>query len=76
MRHKKNLTMSNSRKRAIESVINREPVVPKLAGPKVSAYYASNVFNDTSMREFLSEEAFNSIQNSMNQGTIVERKMA
>jgi glutamine synthetase len=28
------------------------------------------------MREFLSEEAFNSIQNSMNQGTIVERKMA
>jgi len=68
--------MSNSRKRAIESVINREPVVPKLAGPKVSAYYASNVFNDTSMREFLSEDAYKAVKEAMKSGKKISREVA
>lgn len=76
MRHKKNLTMSNSRKRAIETVINREPIVPKLAGPKVSAYYASNVFNDTSMREFLSEDAYKAVKEAMKSGKKISREVA
>jgi glutamine synthetase len=76
LRHKKNLTMSNSRKRAIESVINREPVVPKLAGPKVSAYYASNVFNDTSMREFLSEDSYKAVKEAMKSGKKISREVA
>lgn len=76
MRHKKNLTMSNSRKKAIETVVNREVVAPKLAGPKVSAYYASNVFNDTSMREFLSEDAYKAVKEAMKSGKKISREVA
>ena len=68
--------MSTRRVLAMQDVVKRTPVeFNKIAG-QVSTYYGSNVFGLDAMREFLSEEAFNSIQNSMNQATIVERKMA
>ena len=68
--------MSTRRILALNDVINRKPISIKKADKKVSEYYGSDVFGLDAMREFLSEEAFNSIQNSMHQGTIVERKMA
>ena len=61
---------------AMQDVVNRVPLEINQSGKQVSTYYGSNVFGLDAMREFLSEEAFNSIQNSMNKGTIVERKMA
>ena len=60
----------------MQDVVKRTPVEFNNNNQQVSQYYGSNVFGLDAMREFLSEEAFNSIQNSMNQGTIVERKMA
>lgn len=68
--------MSTRRILAMQDVINRMPVALDHPKKQVSEYYGANVFGIDAMREFLSEEAFNSIQNSMNQGTIVERKMA
>ncbi|MCC6372258.1 MAG: glutamine synthetase III [Bacteroidia bacterium] len=68
--------MSTRRILAMQDVIKRTPVELNHPKKQVSEYYGSNVFGIDAMREFLSEEAFNSIQNSMNQGTIVERKMA
>ncbi len=68
--------MSTRRILAMQDVGKRTPVEFSNNNQQVSQYYGSNVFGLDAMREFLSEEAFNSIQNSMNQGTIVERKMA
>ena len=68
--------MSTRRILAIQDVGKRTPVEFNNNNQQVSQYYGSNVFGLDAMREFLSEEAFNSIQNSMHQGTIVERKMA
>ncbi len=68
--------MSSRRILALQDAINRVPLEIKKPEKQVSQYYGSNVFGLDSMREFLSEEAFTSIQQSMNQGTIVERKMA
>ena len=69
--------MSTRRVLAMQEVVKRTPVeFTKHKNQQVSQYYGSKVFGLDAMREFLSEEAFNSIQNSMNQGTIVERKMA
>ena len=47
--------MPSARKKALETVINREVVAPKLSVGKVSDYYASNVFNDKAMRDHLSD---------------------
>jgi glutamine synthetase len=68
--------MSTRRILAMQDVGKRTPVEFNNNTKQVSTYYGSNVFGLDAMREFLSEEAFNSIQNSMHQGTIVERKMA
>ena len=68
--------MSTRRILAMQDVVKRTPVEFSKNNQQVSQYYGSNVFGLDAMREFLSEEAFNSIQNSMHQGTIVERKMA
>jgi glutamine synthetase len=68
--------MSTRRILALQEAINRKPIELSKPLEQVSKYYGSNVFGQDAMREFLSEEAFQSIQQSMNQGTIVERKMA
>jgi glutamine synthetase len=68
--------MTTRRILAMQDVVNRVPVALEKSDKKVSEYYGSDVFGMDAMREFLSEEAFDSIQNSMHQGTIVERKMA
>ena len=68
--------MSTRRILALQEAISRKPIELNKPSEQVSKYYGSNVFGQDAMREFLSEEAFQSIQQSMNQGTIVERKMA
>jgi glutamine synthetase len=68
--------MSTRRILAMQDVAKRTPVEFNNTKQQVSQYYGSNVFGLDAMREFLSEEAFNSIQNSMHKGTIVDRKMA
>ncbi|MDZ4665862.1 MAG: glutamine synthetase III [Bacteroidota bacterium] len=68
--------MSTRRILALQEAISRKPIELNKPNEQVSKYYGSNVFGQDAMREFLSEEAFQSIQQSMNQGTIVERKMA
>ena len=60
----------------MHDVVNRRAVEYNKPTQQVSQYYGSAVFGVDAMREFLSEEAFESIQRSMNQGSIVERKMA
>ena len=59
--------MSTRRVLAMQEVVNRTPVEIKRNNQQVSQYYGSKVFGLDAMRQFLSEEAFNSIQQSMNQ---------
>jgi len=68
--------MNTRRILALQDVVNRVPVNLEKSDLKVSQYYGSDVFGLDAMREFLSEEAFESIQHSMHQGSIVDRKMA
>ncbi len=68
--------MSTPRKNAVQTVINREVVPPRIAGTKVSDYYASNVFNDTAMREYLSEDAYKAVKNAIKGGTKISREIA
>lgn len=68
--------MSNQRKIAVNTVINREVVSPKLEGTKVSDYYASNVFNNKAMREFLSDDAYKAVRDAMKSGKKISREIA
>jgi glutamine synthetase len=68
--------MTTRRILAMQDVVNRVPVNFGKPDQQVSKYYGSDVFGQDAMREFLSEEAFESIQHSMNQGSTVDRKIA
>lgn len=68
--------MTNSRKKAVETVVNREVIAPRIAGVKVSDYYASNVFNDSAMREYLSEDAYKAVKGAIKSGTKIGRDIA
>jgi glutamine synthetase len=68
--------MPNPRRKAVETVINREVVAPKHAGNKVSDYYASNVFTETAMREYLAEDAYKAVREAMRSGKKISREIA
>lgn len=68
--------MAFHRFKALETVLNRTPQYVTLPSTKVSEFFGENVFGFDAMREFLSEEAFNSVKAAMEQGTQIDRKMA
>ena len=68
--------MTNSRKNAVETVVNREVVPLHIAGVKVSDYYASNVFKDSAMREYLSDDAYKAVKEAIKNGTKISREIA
>jgi len=68
--------MSTARKNAVQTVVNREVVSPRIAGTKVSDYYNSNVFNDSAMREYLSDDAYKAVKNAIKGGTKISREIA
>lgn len=68
--------MSKYRFRALEDLLDRRPVEIDLKEKKVSEYFGSSVFNVDSMRRHLTEEAFDSVMESMKNGTRIDRTMA
>lgn len=68
--------MAFHRFKALEAVLTRVPQEVTLPSTKVSEFFGENVFGIDAMREFLSEEAFNSVMAAMQQGTQIDRKMA
>lgn len=68
--------MAFHRFKALEAVMTRVPVNVTLPSNKVSEFFGENVFGIDAMREYLSDEAFNSVMSAMQQGTTIERKMA
>ncbi|MGQ0829686.1 MAG: glutamine synthetase III family protein [Bacteroidota bacterium] len=68
--------MAFHRFKALETVLTRTPVNVIMPNNKVSEFFGENVFGIDAMREYLSEEAFNSVMAAMGQGTRIDRKMA
>ena len=68
--------MESRRFAALQQVAKRTPVEPIAPNGQISAYYGSNVFGHDAMKEFLSEEAFSMVQNAIEKGTSIDRKIA
>jgi glutamine synthetase len=61
---------------AINTVLNRKHVKTKLGNISIPELYASNVFSDNAMRQFLSKEAYESVSSAISEGNTISRKMA
>jgi len=66
----------NIRFQALQKTLEHTPVKPQLAGEKLSSLFATRVFTGRVMREFLSEEAYESVQSAIEHGSKIDRKMA
>jgi glutamine synthetase len=68
--------MTNFRKEALRIALNRDLHAFAQNGEKISEIFGSHVFGKEAMREYLHEEAFDSLMNTINEGTSIDRKIA
>ena len=68
--------MTTHRFSALNTVLTRTPNIVPPPSDKVSDYFGTNVFNQVAMRKFLSEEAYESVMDTIEKGATVDRKMA
>ncbi|MCB0540914.1 MAG: glutamine synthetase III, partial [Bacteroidetes bacterium] len=68
--------MENLRRKGVDNTIGREKVQVKLPSKRISEYYAENVFTDETMKKYISEEAYISIKDSINNKTKIDRNTA
>jgi glutamine synthetase len=67
--------MSNIRFKALELAISRPKRTIETNG-KVSDYFGENTFNQAVMRQYLSKEAFQQLQNVITKGEKIDRRIA
>jgi glutamine synthetase len=68
--------MENLRSSGIKSATQRNKINVKLPNKRISEYYAENVFIESTMKKYLSEDAFYSIKNAISAGTKIDRNTA
>ena len=68
--------MAKFRFRALEEIMNREPIEVKRENNLTSDYYAQCVFNRPKMKKYLSSAAFKAVVDAIENGTTIERKTA
>jgi len=68
--------MSNIRFQALQAVLTRTIPEVKIPSPKISDFFAANVFDKKKMKEYLSAEAFQGIINSIEKGEPIPRDLA
>ncbi len=68
--------MAQFRQRALDEVLNREPLPFVREDNLVSNYYGRLVFDQEKMKKYLSDEAFNAVMDAIDNGTTIDRKMA
>jgi glutamine synthetase len=61
---------------ALQELNGEEKKISHYNGKKITSIFGCNVFGPKSAREFLSDEAYKSLMNSMKNATRVERRMA
>ena len=67
--------MSTLRFYAIKKTLDRKPVHIE-ENERRSAIFGANVFNEATMRQFLTKEAFDSVMSAMQNGTKIDRSVA
>jgi glutamine synthetase len=68
--------MDNLRFRALELAITRKHPVVNFPDQKASDYFGELTFNKAAMREYLTEEAYTQVMNSIVKGEKIDRKIA
>jgi len=68
--------MSTFRFKALEDVLERMPKEVEFPSNRASNYYATSVFTQEVMREYLPNEAYKSVMSSINDGSKLDRKIA
>jgi glutamine synthetase len=68
--------MTNIRFQALQAVLTRAIPEVKIPSPKISDFFAANVFDKKKMKEYLSTEAFQGIVNSVEKGVPIPRDLA
>jgi glutamine synthetase len=68
--------MENFRFTALSQTLDRQVVPVDYPSLKISDYYGSMVFNMTVMREYLTKEAYQSVQLAIDKGEKIDRKVA
>src|ERR1700750_2160887 len=68
--------MSNIRFQALQTVLTRSIPDVKIPSPKISDFFAANVFDKKKMKEYLSTEAYQGIVNSIEKGEPIPRDLA
>ncbi|MBC7384455.1 MAG: glutamine synthetase III [Bacteroidia bacterium] len=68
--------MLTLRSKALDTVQNRKSVSVNPPSTKISDYFNINVFSDTSMKEFLSKEAYNAVTTAVKNGRKIDRAIA
>jgi len=68
--------MANIRFQALQAVLTRTIPEVKIPSPKISDFFAANVFDKKKMKEYLSTEAFQGIVNSIEKGEPIPRDLA
>lgn len=67
--------MSSNRFKALGDLSDRKPIFNGTE-QRVSQFFGENVFDLAKMRAYLTEEAYNSVLNAMNNGERIERNIA
>jgi glutamine synthetase len=68
--------MDNLRFKALQSAMNRHHREVQFPNQKASEYFGELTFNRAAMREYLTEEAYNQVMNSIEKGEKIDRKIA
>ncbi|HEY8780439.1 MAG TPA: glutamine synthetase III [Mucilaginibacter sp.] len=68
--------MANIRFQALQAVLTRSIPEVKIPSPKISDFFAANVFDKKKMKEYLSSEAYQGIVNSIEKNEPIPRDLA
>ncbi|MBI9067166.1 MAG: glutamine synthetase III [Salinivirgaceae bacterium] len=68
--------MATIRFKALEALMTRQAVPVEQPLKKTSEYFAENVFDKRKMKEFLSKEAFETVNDAVENGTRIPRRIA
>jgi glutamine synthetase len=68
--------MVSIRFKALEEVMNRQSVNVQEPANRVSDYFGMNTFGKDAMREYMSEEAYNSVIEASEKGSNIDRRIA
>lgn len=68
--------MATLRFKALESVMGRKPISVSTPSSKISDFFGVNVFHQKTMKEYLSKDAYNSVMESIQSGTSIDRTVA